>query len=75
VKVELGAPIIVDPTVDALWHLPTDAADHDATATVCGLDGHLYSYASSLRRRRLCFVCRKQTGYRPHLNPFTGRPA
>lgn len=69
-KVELGAPIIVVPAVETLWHIPVQPDDHDEVQTLCGLTGTLWSYAASLRERRCCFVCRRVHRYRPYLNPF-----
>lgn len=64
--VEVGAPVVLVPAFDAVWHLP---ADEDG-GTLCGLDGVSYVYRGPIRHRRACGVCRKAHRYGPHLDPL-----
>lgn len=56
-RVEIGSRVILVAGVDELWHLPDGDS---ATAALCGLQGMDYSYASTIRRRRACGVCRQR---------------
>lgn len=62
-RVELEAPVVLVPGVDALWHIPRRWAPGGwgAPATreaLCGLHGDIYVYGGLVRERRACAVCR-----------------
>jgi hypothetical protein len=59
-----GALVVLHPTSEELWHLPSRplvGAPIDAP-TRCGLEGLVYAYGPVFRRqRRLCAVCRDRS--------------
>lgn len=71
-RVEVGAPVMIVPGTELLYHLPERSAGGrplgealdamrgtDDWPTVCGLSGPLYALQPR-GERRLCSVCREQ---------------
>lgn len=56
-RVEVGSRVILVAGVDALWHIPDGGSE---TVALCGLEGLDYSFASTIRQRRSCGVCRRR---------------
>lgn len=71
-RVELGAPVVLVPGVDVLWHVPADSKGR----ALCGLVGEGFVFSGVARRRRLCSVCRARSEsdvFVPELGPLPAR--